>query len=205
MIGRRRRKEPMLWAREHPEDFDAVFVQHHERVLRFMVGATFDPEVAFDLMSETFTRMLANLHTLEASTEKGAEAWMWAIARNSVRRWFRQGGSARRYREFLVADVRSPGTEELDRIEELADVEPLRVRVGQALAEFDDAPRQLLQWRVVEQWSYDEIAQELGITPRAALQRVARALAKLADRFDELDRVEQRDEGAESPIRSDRR
>jgi RNA polymerase sigma factor (sigma-70 family) len=187
MIGRRRQKSPLLWARDHPEDFDVVFVRYHERVLRFMVRATFDPEVAFDLMAETFTLMLANLHAFEGETERAGEAWMWAIARNGLNRWFRQADTARRYREFLIGDVRSPGTEELERIEELADMEPLRARVGQALSSLDDASRDLLQWRVVEQWSYDEIAEALDITPRAALHRVARALAKLADRFHALE------------------
>lgn len=187
MIGRRRQKTPLLWARDHIEDFDIVFVKYHERVLRFMVRATFDPEAAFDLTAETFTLMLANLHTFRGKTEQEAEAWMWAIARNGLSRWYRQAGTARRYREFLVGEVRSPGTEELERIEELADIEPLRARVATALDALDEASRCLLQWRVVEQRSYEEIAQELDITPRAALHRVARALAKLADRFHELD------------------
>jgi RNA polymerase sigma factor (sigma-70 family) len=187
MNGRRRREAPILRARDHPDSFDDVFVAYHESVLRFLVRRTFDPEVAFDLAAETFTRMLARISTFEGLTESHGQAWMWAIARSQLNQWYERGRVERRYRERMLGDLRAPGQEELERIEELADIEPLRPRLGEALEALAGPPRRVLRLRIVEQWSYDEIAEELGVTANAARIRVARALALFTENFHGLE------------------
>jgi RNA polymerase sigma factor (sigma-70 family) len=185
MLRRRRDDSPILRARDRPEMFDAVWLAYWDTVLRFMARHTFDPEVAFDLAAETFTTMLAHIRELRGDTEAAGQAWMWSIARHQLSRWYESGSVERRYRDRLKIDVGSPGTDELERIEDLADMEPLRQRVRRALDSLEESPRRLLHLRVVEHWSYTEVATELGVTTSAARRRVARALALLNERFHE--------------------
>jgi RNA polymerase sigma factor (sigma-70 family) len=174
-----RSPSPIVDARERPETFDAVYGAYWDAMLRFMVRRTFDAEVAFDLTAETFTKMLAHIREFRGETEIAGQAWMWTIARSELTKWHKSGDVARRYRDRLNIDHRSPGTDELDRIEELADVEPLRRIVQRALTTLEPGPRQVLELRVIQEWSYDEVADELGISSNAAQIRVARALALL--------------------------
>jgi RNA polymerase sigma factor (sigma-70 family) len=185
-ISDRHRRSPILRARDRPETFDAVWLAYWDGVLRFMVRQTFDPEVAFDLAAETFTAMLAQVREFRGETEGAGQAWMWGIARNQLRRWYESGSVERRYRDLLKIDVGSAGTDELDRIEELADLEPLRQRVREALTTLDPGPRRVLELRVIQEWSYDEVAVELGISTDAARVRIARALAVLRTALAEL-------------------
>jgi RNA polymerase sigma-70 factor (ECF subfamily) len=179
-------RSPLIDARERPERFDAVFVAYWDNVLRFMVRRTFDPEVAFDITAETFTTMLAHLHDFRGDTEAAGQAWMWRIARSQLTKWHESGSVERRNRDRLKIDVASPGTDELERIEELADTEALRRRVRRALTTLQPGPRRLLEMRVVQEWSYDEVAVELGISTDAARVRIARALAVLRAAVDQL-------------------
>jgi RNA polymerase sigma factor (sigma-70 family) len=176
---------PLIDARERPETFDMVFLAYWDDVLRFMVRRTFDPEVAFDITAETFTTMLAHIHELRGDTEAVGQAWMWRIARSQLGKWYENGSVERRNRDRLKIDVVSPGTDELERIEELVDTEALRRRVRRALASLEESPRKVLELRVVKEWSYVEIAEEFNLTTQAVRRRVARALALLAERLDE--------------------
>ncbi len=186
MKRRRRRGAPLVDARERIDTFDAVFVAYWDDVLRFMMRRTFDPEVAFDLTSETFTTMLAHIQEFRGDTEAVGQAWMWRIARSQLGKWYESGRVERRNRDRLNIDVVTPGTDELDRIEEFADTAPLRLRVRQALTALEPAPRRLLERRVIQEWSYDEVARELGISNDAARVRIARALSLLRAAVDQL-------------------
>jgi RNA polymerase sigma factor (sigma-70 family) len=185
-IGGRRHRSLFVRAREKPEAFGDVYLAYYEPVLRFMARRTFDPEVAFDLMAETFTQMLANIHRFEGDTEAHGQKWMWTIARNQLYQWHESGRVEKRNWPRIKIDPGSPGSAELERIEELADLEPLRHRVRQALEGLAAEPRAVLTMRVINEWSYDEVAEELGVTINAARLRVSRALRELQKAIDDL-------------------
>jgi RNA polymerase sigma factor (sigma-70 family) len=177
----RLRRSPIVRARDRPEAFEVVFATYWEVVLRFMTRRTFDAEVALDLTAETFTTMLANREQFRGETEEEGRAWMWAIARSQLSKWHESGHVANRHRHRFAVDAGTAAADELDRIEDLAAIAPLRRVVRDALEGLPAGPRTILDLRVVEEWSYDEIAVKLGITTNAARIRVARALALLED------------------------
>jgi RNA polymerase sigma-70 factor (ECF subfamily) len=172
-------------ARERPETFGDVFRAYHEPVLRFMARRTFDPETATDLTAETFAKMLANLGKFRGSTEEQGREWMWTVARNQLADWHRRGHVERRYIERVGVRV-DLLPDEYARIEELADFAVLRGLVRRALERLRDVDRQVLQLRVVDERSYDEIAEVLGTTVSAVRQRVSKALREVAQHLDEL-------------------
>jgi RNA polymerase sigma-70 factor (ECF subfamily) len=62
---------------------------------------------------------------------------------------------------------------------ESAEARELAERVALAVAELDEADREVLLMRQAERLPYDEVACLLGVTPEAARQRYGRALIRL--------------------------
>jgi RNA polymerase sigma-70 factor (ECF subfamily) len=172
-------------ARERPEAFGEVFREYHAPVLQFMARRTFDPEVATDLMAETFAHMLANLSRFHGSSDEQGRVWMWTIARNLLTDWYRRGDVETRYLERVGVEPRALEPDEYLRIEELADFRTLREVVRAALSRLRPLDRQVLELRVVEERSYHDIAQMLELTIPAVKIRVSRTLRQLADLLDE--------------------
>src|SRR4051794_11764390 len=84
-------------ARKDPGTFGDVYLAYHDQVLRYLVRQTFDPEVAFDLMAETFAEMLAGIAGFRGATEDEGRQWMWTIARHQLYRWRERGRVERRH------------------------------------------------------------------------------------------------------------
>jgi RNA polymerase sigma factor (sigma-70 family) len=167
-------------ARERPETFGDVFREYHAPVLRFMARRTLDPEVATDLMAETFAQMLANLSKFRGTTEDAGRDWMWTIARNQLVDWHRRGHVERRYLERVGVEHKTLDADEYARIEELADIAGLRELVRAALHRLKPEQRRVIELRVVEERSYDEIAEILNTSLGGARQRLSKALRELA-------------------------
>ena len=71
--------------------------------------------------------------------------------------------------------------QDLRRIEELADLAPILVRLDQALSELPPESADAVRLRVRDELPYAEVARRLGCSEGAARVRVARALTRLAD------------------------
>ncbi|WCB92521.1 RNA polymerase sigma factor YlaC [Baekduia alba] len=171
-------------ARNDPSTFGDVYLAYHDQVLRYLVRQTLDPEVAFDLMAETFAEMLAGIEGFRGATEDEGRQWMWTIARHQLYRWRDRGRVERRHLERIGAEVPRLAPEEFDRIEDLADLERFRPILERALATLSEDQREVLRLRVVEHRPYDEIGELLGASAGAIRIRVSRALRDLARTLD---------------------
>lgn len=72
-------------------DFSAFYAEHAGPVLIYLARRCLDPEVAVDLMAETFARAFANRVDYRGTTEEEASAWVFAIARHQLADYFRRG------------------------------------------------------------------------------------------------------------------
>jgi RNA polymerase sigma factor (sigma-70 family) len=188
MVRLRSGRCPSLFvrARSDPSTFGEVYLAYHDPVLRYLVRQTLDPEVAFDLMAETFAEMLAGIESFRGTTEDEGRQWMWTIARHQLYRWRERGRVERRNLERVGASVPRLMPEEFDRIEDLADLERFRPILERALASLSEDQREVLRLRVVEHRPYDEIGELLGASAGAIRIRVSRALRDLARNLDGL-------------------
>jgi RNA polymerase sigma-70 factor (ECF subfamily) len=173
-------------ARSDPSTFGDVYLAYHDVVLKYLARQTLDPEVAFDLMAETFAEMLASIEAFRGQTEDEGRQWMWTIARHQLYRWRDRGRVERRNLERIGAEAPRLAPEEFDRIEDLADLERFRPILERALASLSGDQREVLRLRVVEHRPYDEIGELLGASPGAVRIRVSRALRDLARIIDGL-------------------
>jgi DNA-directed RNA polymerase specialized sigma24 family protein len=73
-----------------------VYRAHARDVLRFMARRTLQPEVAVDLVEETFAQAIADRAWFRGSNDAEALAWIFGIARHQLGKYFRRGGVERR-------------------------------------------------------------------------------------------------------------
>jgi RNA polymerase sigma factor (sigma-70 family) len=163
-----------------PEAFGAFYDRHAATVLAYFQRRTACAESAADLTAETFA---AAFHSRRRYRHHGvpAIAWVLGIARHVLADSIRSERIENRARMRLGLEPVELDDEALRRIEELADLEPIRERLEAALAELPPDSAEAVRLRVDAELPYAEVARRLGCTEGAARVRVARALTKLAD------------------------
>ena len=156
-------------------------------MLRFFARRTLQPEVAMDLMAETFAQAFTDRARFRGSGDGAALAWVFGIARHQLGKYFRRGVVEQRNLERLGLTLGPLADADYERIEDLSGLHSLRVAVGSGLAALSVGQRAALQLRVVEERSYTEVADKLGITEQTARARVSRALRILAKATEHLE------------------
>jgi RNA polymerase sigma-70 factor (ECF subfamily) len=123
-----------------------------------------DRETATDLTAETFARALVAMRR-----QRGGDhtAWLYGIARNLLADYRRRQRVEDAARRKLAMPLRTWS----DYREDEVDVP--------GLDELPEPDRQALELRIVDDLSYDAVAERLGVTPGAARMRVHRALSRL--------------------------
>lgn len=167
-------------------DISRLYRLHAEALVRFLARRTYDPEVAIDLVAETFAAAFEGRARFRGETDDEAVGWLYGIARNQLGAWYRRGDVERRAVRRLGVDVRPLTDEEQERIEDLAELADLRDRVAELLEELPADARAAVRLRIVEERSYGEAAAELGVSEQAVRARVSRALRALAARLEEV-------------------
>lgn len=141
---------------------------------------TYDPELALDVVAETFAVAFEQRRRCRARAPEQRAAWLHGIARNILHTAWRRGAAERRALTKLGLDAPDAAAVELDRIEALADVDRRSAELHAGLQDLDALQREAVQLRVVDQVGYREIAERLGVTEQVVRARVSRGLRKLA-------------------------
>jgi RNA polymerase sigma-70 factor (ECF subfamily) len=142
-------------------------------VLGYFARRVGEPDVAADLMAETFARALVRFRT--APPDEPA-AWLFTIARklfiDSARRGQVEASARRKLQlEPLVLD-----DADIQRIEEVAEAADLADTVRATLSAAD---YEALRARAVDEESYAELALRLRCSEAVARKRVSRAIAHM--------------------------
>jgi RNA polymerase sigma factor (sigma-70 family) len=171
--------ELLAAARREPEAFAAFYRRHVDAVLRYLVYRTRNAEEAAELTAEVFAAALESSRRFKRQ-EAPARAWLFGIAGHKL-------ADSRRRRRIAADARRRLGVEplalddvDLERVEELADLELVGRGMERLVDDLPPAQREAVLERVVEEGSYAEVARKLGISEPAARQRVSRGLARLA-------------------------
>ena len=166
--------ELLAASRTDENAFRSLYDRYAARVLRYHVRRTADVDAAHDLTAETFAQ--AWLARARFRDEAGGSAgpWLFAIARHVLLTSVRKRSLERSARMRLGLECSRVETEPeeawLDGLDE-------------ALAELPDGQRQAIQLRIVDDLTYEHVADSLGTTPEAARVRVHRGLTSLRGRL----------------------
>jgi RNA polymerase sigma factor (sigma-70 family) len=171
--------ELIALALEDPGAFALIYRRHAEAVLRYLVYRTGSGELAAELTAEVFAAAFEGCaHYRRNGTP--ARAWLFGIANHKLADSARQRRIDDRARRRLGIERLELADQELERVEELADLERSGARVEALVADLPPAEREAVLARVVYERSYVELAESLGVSRETARKRVSRGLARLA-------------------------
>jgi RNA polymerase sigma-70 factor (ECF subfamily) len=162
-----------------PDDFTRLYRRHAQSLLLYFQRRVHEPELARDLLAETFESAIAGGPGFRGTTDTELSGWLWGIARNALadQRRREQGESGRRRR---LGRARAALTDrEIERVEELAGIADLREAVAQRLAGLPEEQREAVRLRVLEDMPYSEIAARMSTSTDTARARVSRGLRTL--------------------------
>ena len=156
-------------ARGDAPAFEQLYERYHRRLLRLalMLGRG-DETLAHDAVQGTFIAAAEKLRRVDG--EEHLWNWLAQVARQQIARVYRQ-----RNRDTTIAGSeelieRAAAAESDTRLEEILDA---------ALVSLDLEERQIIERFYFDRSSHKEIAEQLGLTPKAISSRLERARAKL--------------------------
>ena len=162
------------------EAFRLIFDRYSRPVLSFIYDMVGDRSLAEDLAQETFVRAFRGLDSLRE--ESKLSTWLFAIAKNCAREQLR----TRRRNESNVEIDAQPAFELHDRARtpsgELLDKELSGV-IQTALQKLDEDKRTVFTLKVLQQRSYEEIAEITGFSVGKLKTDLHRARAEMRRRI----------------------
>ena len=149
--------------------FEALALPHLTMVYRLACQLA-GPDRADDLVQETFLRAWAHFHQFDPHTN--CRAWLCRILRNT---WISEWRKTRL--ELPVADVDEAAAEYTWEPEAIRS--DLSVDMAWALGQLPETYRWAVLLADVEELTYQEMAEELGVPLGTVMSRLARARAAL--------------------------
>jgi|SRR5665213_1087223 len=113
--------------------FGAFFRRHRAVVLAFLGRRAGNPEVAADLLAETFAAALVTVLDAERELPEQPLAWVMTVARNKLIDSVRRGQVEQAARERLALQPLTLDDDGLERIEELIDKTDVAERLAEQL------------------------------------------------------------------------
>src|SRR5207247_2338190 len=133
--------------------FDVFYVRRLAHVTGFFMRRVRDPELAFDLVAETFAAVVAGSSRFDPS-RGSAMAWLFGIAANKLRESARRGVVEAHARAQLALEPISVFDDDLERVTELAGATG-ESDLFKMLGKLSEDQRNAIWSRVVEDRSYE--------------------------------------------------
>jgi RNA polymerase sigma-70 factor (ECF subfamily) len=166
------------------EDIARHYRHEARRMTGFFVRRTHDPEVALDLVAETFASAVRDRAKFRGGGDDAAVAWLYGIGRNLLGRWYRDGAVEQRAVARLGIQRAALGEDEYERLVELGGLAEARAALSAQLRGLPAGQRRAVELRVLEERSYDDVAAALRVSQQTARARVSRGLRALAVALD---------------------
>jgi len=159
------------------ETFRSIFAQHHRFVFRFLYGMVGEHDLAEDLTQETFMRAYRSMNTLRG--ESKLSTWLCGIAKNVALNTLRE-----RHREFPAIEINDQSVTKVSEGEGTAPDDcllnkELRNVIHNALGRLDSDKRMVFVLKLLQQRSYDEIAEITGFSVPKLKTDLHRAKAEM--------------------------
>ncbi len=181
MRGRLTNGLPGLLARSRasPDAFGDFYEQMAPQVLCFFATRTQDPQRAVDLTAETFAKAFEHRREFRGASDEQAAGWLWKIARNELAQHWRSRSVELAAVQRYGVEQRTLSEEELLRVERSIAAEELSEQIRHAVQVLPEDQQEVVRLRFVDDLSYEEIAQRLGVSSDAVRTRTSRALRAL--------------------------
>lgn len=148
--------------------FDILFQRHSGRVLGFLLKRLNKKKDAEDLLQDVFFKLHRSKHLYNKTLP--FFPWMFSITRSVLL------DSAKKKKLEDVVDVN-----DLDRFATETPQSISNVSVGEVLGALPQAQRQVLNLRIYDEKTFEEIASKLSTSPENARQLFSRGIKKLRE------------------------
>lgn len=158
------------YSKSDPEAFTKFFNRTNRLVYNFLVMKLGNRVEAEDVLQDTYFRIHRYISSYDR--DRNALAWIMSIARNALIDHVKRKGETGPLADVSELQLASelPGPERLVEFRQLA----VQICEGLTLEE-----RDLVIDRIINDWSYDEIAEEHGISVENARQKISRLIRRL--------------------------
>ena len=176
----------LMQGRNVEESFHWLFLRYHSAVSGFFFRKGFSSEDCRDLTQDVFFAVYTGVKNLRS--EAAFVGWLFSIAHNTALRcWERQKKQARL--QLVAASGAPPDDEPASEVERVAapDPDPLSQIlhletvevVGEALSKLPGREQECLKASLVDNLSYREIGERLGISENTVAVHIHRAMKSL--------------------------
>jgi RNA polymerase sigma factor (sigma-70 family) len=165
-------------------DLHALYLDHRAPLLGYLARRTADPELALELLAETFAQAVASKRRFRGGSEDEAVGWLYGIAKKQLAMYYRRGRCEQKALKRLGIEPEPPSPEVLAEVAQRALLHELREELAAAMATLAPGTRDAVRLRVIDELPYCDLAQRLGISETAARVRVSRGLSALAGLLD---------------------
>ena len=173
--------DAQLLASDAPEAFGSFYRRYVRDLLGHFMRLTGDPDVAADLMAETFAAALASRAAFDPA-RGSAKGWLYGIAHKKLADYHRRGSAELRMLRRLGMERVELTVEDRHEIEYLVGISAVELA-----EELSDDQRAVITARVIDERSYEEIARQLAVSEQTVRKRVSRALTVLRRRLGVVD------------------
>jgi RNA polymerase sigma-70 factor (ECF subfamily) len=168
----------LLAAGRHDEAFELLLPRYSDRVFRLVYGFLFNESWAEEVTQDIFVRIWKGLPGYDGRAS--LSTWIYTIARNTA------FTARKRHRQHVSLDDPefAQSMEHLPELQTSGREEGAGEDVQQFLAQLPDKYRQVITLFYLEQRSYEETAELLGVpmgTVKTYLHRARRELARLGN------------------------
>jgi RNA polymerase sigma factor (sigma-70 family) len=168
-----------LYVKGNEEAFSVLLKRHKSKVLTTIYLIVKDRDHAEDLLQDTFFKVIRKLKAGEYNNEGKFIQWISRIARNMAIDSFRRG---KRYPQSDIEEVptvfNSMNFSE-ESIESLKIKEDTHALLRKTIEALPDVQREVVMMRHYADMSFQEIAEETGVSINTALGRMRYALINL--------------------------
>lgn len=155
--------------------FAAFYRRYRDVVTAFFVRRVRQPEVAADLMMEVFAAALSGVRRDGFELPHEPAAWLFGIAHHKLVDSYRRGTADDRARRELRLEPMYLDDADIERVNELGTPGHL----SRLLRELPRDQRELVEARIMDERSYQDIAADVGVSEMVVRKRVSRALGAL--------------------------
>lgn len=169
----------MAQDRLHKKDFTKLYNLHHKQVYDFVLRRVSTKEIAEDLTSEIFEKILKTIETFQWQGIT-VSAWIFRIARNHLIDYYRKNDKRKSDSSFddIVDIVISPTTSAQEELEKSED----EIHLFKSIMELNEEEQYIVYYKFYEEMSNKQIAELTNTTETnigTKLHRIRKKLATL--------------------------
>ncbi len=168
--------------KNQPQNFAVVYDQHFNRIFAYVIKRTLDYQIAKDISSEVFLKAFLSLQKFKWDG-KPLIVWLYAIAQNEIRLFFRKKSYSPEYltehaAAWSGASIPSAEEERIQIENNLIKSEKIKSIVA-ALNQLNEIQRECVALHYLENFTHKEIAEILSLKVGTVKSHIHRGIKNL--------------------------